>query len=161
MPSGQAGKKFVLELARLFRSFADRSSLERIALKAAMLMPLLLLQKPHPKSKAKDHVACLDRRLTEWDNGGFEDLVREGRAIQNHLVVNQRSTRLSNERLGHTFAKLMMAGRTASALRLLPESEKSRLLRLDDQAEGKSIGTTIRDVPREKHPPAQRIFLLC
>ena len=119
-----------------------------------MLIPLLLLQKPHPKSKAKDHVACLDRRLTEWDNGGIEDLVREGRSIQNHHAVNQRLTRFHNKLLGQTFAKLMMAGRTASALRLLPESEKSRLLRLDDQAEGKSIGTTVRDVLREKHPPA-------
>ena len=55
VPSGKAGKAFVRELTRMFRAYADGSALESVAMKAAMVMPALLLQKPHPRSKAKDH----------------------------------------------------------------------------------------------------------
>jgi len=49
VPVGKAGTQFVRELARLFQSFTDCSALEGFALKAAMLMPILLLQKTHFK----------------------------------------------------------------------------------------------------------------
>ena len=46
VPYGRVGKSFVFELARLFKSFATHTALESVALKAATLMPVLLLQKP-------------------------------------------------------------------------------------------------------------------
>ena len=46
IPSGAQGKRFVGELARLFNAFASESALEVFAIKAAMAMPALLLQKP-------------------------------------------------------------------------------------------------------------------
>lgn len=55
VPSGKVGKDFVRELARLFSAYGEASVLEGIALKAAMVMTLLLLQKPHPASKTKEH----------------------------------------------------------------------------------------------------------
>ena len=54
VPSGKAGTAFVRELSRIFRAYADGSALESMAIKAAMVMPALLLQKPNPRSKAKD-----------------------------------------------------------------------------------------------------------
>ena len=66
VPYGKAGKSFVSELAGLFKAFATSSALESVALKAATLMPILLLQKPARKSKAKDHITCLERRLDTW-----------------------------------------------------------------------------------------------
>ena len=156
VPSGEAGKKFVTELARLFQAFADRSALEQIAIKAAMIMPALLLQKPHPKSKTKDHVACLTRRLAAWTEGRFEDLLGESRAIQNHLYILNRAKH-TGDRLAHTFAKLMMAGRTASALRLLKNRDHGGLLNLSDEAEGYTDGTTVFDVLQQKHPNAQPV----
>ena len=51
--------RFTSELARLFRAYGEGSGLEPIALKAAMVMPALLLQKPHSSSKAREHVVCL------------------------------------------------------------------------------------------------------
>ena len=59
VPSGRNGKAFVAELARLFHAYAGASALEGIALKATMVMPHLLLQKPSQKSKAKDHCVSL------------------------------------------------------------------------------------------------------
>ena len=59
VPSGSIGKQFVAEIARLFEAFATESALEPVALKAAMTLPALLLQKPHAKSKVQEHIACL------------------------------------------------------------------------------------------------------
>ncbi len=55
--SGRAVKDFVRELC-----FWINSYLNLIALKAFMILPTILLQKPSPKSKAKDHTNCLTRR---------------------------------------------------------------------------------------------------
>ena len=66
LPSGKAGKSFVCEPTRLFQAYADGSALECMALQAAMVMPALILQKPHPKSKAKDHAKHLARWLQLW-----------------------------------------------------------------------------------------------
>ena len=82
VPSGKAGKEFVLELAHLFRSYANATALESVALKAAMIMPHLLLQKPSSTSKAKDHCDHLSRRLQAWKRGDLDGLLREGRVIQ-------------------------------------------------------------------------------
>ena len=43
--SGKARKDFIRELTRMFRAYADSSAIESVALKAAMAMPALLLQK--------------------------------------------------------------------------------------------------------------------
>ena len=85
IPQGNAGKSFAKELARLFLAFASGSALESVALKAATVLPLLVLQKSHQNSKTKDHIASLERRLKLWDEGDIPGLVREGRAIQNRL----------------------------------------------------------------------------
>ena len=60
---GKQASFFVSELARLFKAFATSSALESVALKAATLMPILLLQKPARKSKAKDHITYLEWQL--------------------------------------------------------------------------------------------------
>ena len=78
------------ELTRLIDGYAEGSALESVALKAAMVMPSLVLQKPHAKSKMKDHVTHLDRRLDIWKKGDLETLLREGRAIQQRLRTNLR-----------------------------------------------------------------------
>ena len=56
--------------------------MESIAMKAAIVLPILLLQKPSHNSKAKEHSACLERRLKTWQNGDLSDLLLEGRTIQ-------------------------------------------------------------------------------
>ena len=88
LPSGNCGKKFVAELARLFEAYATESPIETFAIKAAMTMPTLLLQKPHAKSKTRDHITCLKRRLELWEKGDLAKLLKEGKSIQNHLRVS-------------------------------------------------------------------------
>ena len=47
VPRGKAGEDFVTELARLLDGYSAATAMECIALKAAMVLPSLLLQRPH------------------------------------------------------------------------------------------------------------------
>lgn len=85
VPFGKQGKLFVLELARLFRAFGEDDALEPVALKAAFVALILMLQKPHSKSKNADHNTCLKRRLELWMNRQFEEVLDEGRTLQQRL----------------------------------------------------------------------------
>ena len=75
VPLGRCGKSFVLELARLFKEFPEGTVLESVVLKAVIVACILLLQRPHSRSKPKDHSACLTRRLKLWKEGEFEELL--------------------------------------------------------------------------------------
>ena len=65
--------------------------MECIALKAAFLLPLLVLQKPHRRSKLKEHCKILERRLALWKDGMFQDLLREGITIQRQFKYSCRN----------------------------------------------------------------------
>ena len=68
IPYGLAGKSFV-------SAYADRSLLEFIALKSAMTLPTLILQKPFRTLKTKDDINCIERRLDLWLNGDIDALI--------------------------------------------------------------------------------------
>ena len=155
VPSGRAGKAFVSELARLFRDFAEETMLEGIALKAAMTMPALLLQKPHQHSKSKDHLACLERRMTAWSDGDLACLLHEGRTIQRQLLKAHGNAK-SKQQTAQSFAKLMMEGRVRAALRLLTDHDTGGSLPLDKLVDpNTNPHMTVRDILLEKHPPGQ------
>ena len=157
VPNGHAGKDFVRELTRLFRAFGEQSLLEGLALKAALLLPVLVLQRPHSASRAKDHAQCLERRLRAWRVGRIDDLVREGRTIQAHLPPNSPNG-TSGAVFERTFARLVFAGKLGAAMRLLSEHAsggEGGAGVLDLAApESPDSTTTVRDVLLSKHPPA-------
>ena len=55
---------------------------QSVALKADIVLLILLLQKPTMRSKIKEHTKCLESRLRSWSDGNLEELVKEGRALQ-------------------------------------------------------------------------------
>ena len=130
VPQGSVGKSFVSELARLFNSFASGSALESIALQAATVLPILLLQKPSRKSKTKDHILCLQRRLKTWKDGDLNELTNEGRTIQHRIPKASPSE--DHTHLARSFARLMFQGKTKAALRLLTGQGKGGVLHVDD-----------------------------
>ena len=67
--------------------YGSASALEAVSLKAATVLPILLFQKPSKKPKSKDHIRCLERRLASWSNGNLEELVREGKTLQQRLPI--------------------------------------------------------------------------
>ena len=50
-----------------------------------MVLPALLLQRPHPKSGIKVHTRCLEDRLERWKKGDIESLHHECISIQSNL----------------------------------------------------------------------------
>ena len=63
LPSAAAEKVYIKEVARLMKLWINDTSLIKIALKTAHVMPALLLQKSCKSSKSKGHHAALERRL--------------------------------------------------------------------------------------------------
>ena len=105
-----------LEHTRFFNAFALESDMEGIALKVAMTLPSLMLQKPHAKSKTRDHISCLQTRLN-LSLASFQPSKRE--------TADEAST-------ARRFSKMMMEGRVRAALRLLSSDSHTGLLRLDE-----------------------------
>ena len=48
-------------------------------------MPALLPQKSSRKSKARDHLIALERRLKLWDKGKINELLDESKEIQENF----------------------------------------------------------------------------
>ena len=111
IPSGKAGTSFVREISHLFQAYAERSTLEGIAMKAAMILPALLLQKPHSRSRTKDHAKHLERRLGLWKEGSLDNLLEEGRTIQLRLTKENQYKNNSTDQLPRKFSKVMMEGK--------------------------------------------------
>ena len=158
VPFGRVGKKFVSELSNLYLSFGSASTLEAIALKAATVLPILLLQKPSKGSKAKDHVTILERRLDSWSAGDLDGLVKEGRAIQQRLPRSDTSNGSSN--LARNFSNLMFAVKCKAALDLLSNSSSRGLLHLNNPVEASNPDSpSVKQILISKHPEGQPAVL--
>ena len=130
--------------------------MESIALKATVVLPILMLQKPSAKSKTKEHITCLERRLTTWQNGDFQDQILEGRTIQQRIPKPTTKSSCKHQgNLARSFANLMFKGNTKAAIHLLTDDPQAGSLRLDDQGEP---NCTVRDVLKDKQPPGQPVF---
>ena len=156
VPSGNAGKDFVLELARLYHAYADNTTLHSIAFTACCVFQVLLLQKPHARSKSRDHVHCLERRLQLWHCGDIDCLVKEGKCIQDHLQSTIHSGPKSTG-VARKFDQLMKLGKVTAALKLLSTDSKgvlplySKILCGQDGAVD-AVRKSVRDILAEKHP---------
>ena len=156
LPQGKAGKLLVSELARLYLAFATGSVLESVALKAVIVLPLLLLQKPARNSKAKEHVACIERRLPLWCDGQLDTLVAEGKALQDRLSVLPSKYKVKEcDSIARSFSKHIFQGKVKSALDLLKNKSKSGLLHLNDMITCKDSEKSVREILRDKHPSGQ------
>ncbi len=110
VPTSKAGTAFIPELSGLFRAYAEGTALECVALKAITVASILLLQKPHRKSKAREHTSCLERRLQLWSEGEFDDLLNVGKALQGRLPKIHK-TKYAEDHLAHSFSNLMLRAR--------------------------------------------------
>ena len=72
-------------------------------MKAAMILPSSLLQKPHSRSKTKEHVKHLELCLNLWKNGSFDSLLDEGRTIQSRLERECKDRNKPNDQLAKHF----------------------------------------------------------
>ena len=102
-PYGHAGKSFV-------SAYADRSLLESIALKSAMTLPTLILQKPFHTLKTKD---LIERRLGLWLKGDIDALIMKGRTIKRSFKPSENAR--SDKRSAASLA-MLMSGKVMATL---------------------------------------------
>ena len=95
LPSGKAGRKFIGEVSRLMTEWVHDSPLKDIAFKAIMVMPSLLLQKPSQKSKSKDHLRALERRLELWESVEVTELLKVSDIIQKNVKATNKTTSIN------------------------------------------------------------------
>ena len=143
----QLGKSFVREIASLLQAYADESKLEAIALKACMVMQVLLLQKLSPHSISKDHTLCLQRRLELQKNGDIKELFKEGQCLQARLCSSQPSH--SSDQVSCSLASYD-AGQNQSSTAISLQKCRQGVLSLDDFVEGKQ--DTVRNILEDLHP---------
>ena len=131
LPSGKSGKDYIKECSRLIRAWSSKSALRPISLKALMIMPSLLLQKPSRVSKSKDHVESLKRRITLWEKGDIIDIFKECVTIQQRLKSSSKPE--STEAISKKFSILMKAGKVNAAIKLLTSNMQGGVLPLTDE----------------------------
>ena len=147
VPYGKIGRDFIDQLSKHINDWNSGTAMQHLALKAAIVLLAVRLQKPHQKSKAKEHQVCLEKRLKLWRNGKIDCLLREGRMIQRRI---QKSCRNDPPNKAKIFAKLVMEGQINSALRYLSENDGGGVLPLTDD---------VLQQLREKHPEAHEAKL--
>ena len=108
VPFRKVGASFVREQARLFQAHSDSSTLESVALYAALIMPPLLLQRPPGKHRTRELSRHLERRLSIWKSGDLASLLQESCAIQARLPVPCCSK--NSDSLARKFSNLMFVG---------------------------------------------------
>ena len=128
VPYGKTGREFIDKFTERINDWNNGSPLQHIALKAAIVLLAVGLQKPSQKSKAKDYKECLGKRLDQWNRGEIDFLLREGRTIQRRLISSNRKNEPDSARV---FANLVMSGQINSALRYL-SGENGGVLSLTD-----------------------------
>ena len=125
----------------------------KFVLKALMVMPALLLQKPNVDSKLDSRLlrSCLQRRLDFWLKGEFMALFNEGLVLQNHISSRPPYSRCDDQHRSGRFAHLMMEGCVNTAL--APACDCGPLS-LDHVVGSHSDGSskTVYDVLKDKHP---------
>ena len=155
VPFGKAGKEFVQELTCLFHCYGEKSALECIALKVAMLFCTLLLQKSRVSASSKDIINCLQRRLPLWKQGNIDDLLLEGRTAQ-HRLSNVAPAGDRNERLTCSFVSHMLRGNVRAALALFDTMDyPGAPLHLSDPVSPDNPSWSVLDELQAKHPSGQ------
>ena len=143
LQKGKTGKLFIDELTKLFNSWIDDLPLKKITMKAVMIMPSFLLQKPLKESKSKDHLKALERRMELWQSGDLLELIQESLTIQRNLksVKGSKTVAQISKKLVGEPQKVNVNG----ALKLLTDNIDHGILPLNDDTISKL---------KMKHPQA-------
>jgi len=93
IPRGKAGKTLIAEVTCPIRLFNTNKRWESVAIHMLQVFLPLILQKPSLKSKNREHVKYLNKRMEWWKHGKLEELISECEAIQTRL---KRSVKTKN-----------------------------------------------------------------
>ena len=114
--------------------------------------PDTFAKKPSKRSKTKDNICHLKRRLDLWSNGDILQLLDEGHCIQTRMLSRLATGKSKID--SRIFRSLMGQGKIKSALGFLSRDQSGGVLGLDEIIP-QSQGKTTHDIPTEKHPPGK------
>jgi len=119
LPKGDCGKQYIKETTRLINEWLTDSPIKECALYA-----VLKLQKVKT-------VNALNRRIEQWKNGQFLQLLREVKPLQNHLpkIAKKKSINVISRKVREHVSK----GNVNSVIKLLSNNMKGGVLPLNDE----------------------------
>ena len=85
IPRGKARKTLIAEMTHLIRLFNSSRRWESVAIHMLQVLLPLIFQKPSLKSKNREHVKYLNKRMEWWKHGKIDELISECEAIQKKL----------------------------------------------------------------------------
>ena len=104
------------------------SPLKDIPFKTIMIMPSLLLQKPSQKSKSREHLKALERRMDLWTSGEILDLIHKEETIQKDLRPSNTPPTVAE--ISKRFTREMHKGNVIGAMKLLTDNMQDGILPL-------------------------------
>lgn len=144
IPKCNATKELIKEIEFLIREYTNGTYLQPIALKIVAIIPHLICQKTHDKSKTTENVKAIKRRMERWKEGDIHGLLEEAVALQNRH--NKSKAKKNEADKCRKFANLMQQGKVTKAVRFLTSDLSAGTLPLDENT---------RRMLNEKHPPAK------
>ena len=99
-------------------------------MKALMIMPSLLIQKPSKESKSKNHLKALERRMKLWQSGHLLELLHESLTIQRNLKSVKESKTVAP--ISKESVEEIQKGIGNGALKLLTDNMDHVILPLND-----------------------------
>ena len=130
--------EFVKEYTCILRAYKNRTPLERVAMQATIVMPSLLLQKPHARAGSKEFSQHLTWRLSQWKAGRINELLDEVCTIQSQLPELDWQQGRTTQNLNRRIALLMSKGEVHSAISLITE-----------------LSSEVQDALKRKHPKVE------
>ena len=122
-----------------------------------MILPILLFQKAHLRSRAKEHVKHLECRLRLWKDGNLDSLLDEGKTIQSRLARECNNRKTPNDQLSRNISKLMAECKGKGVLRLITDDNTGQLLCLDILIDPNTPSERVCDDLLKKHPPMHHL----
>ena len=144
LPKNAIGKAVLTEATRLLKLFNSRTPWEPVAIHLFIIFLPLMLQKPSAKSKNKDHVRYLKKRLDQWKEGRLSEIVSECEEIQKRMKRSKKK----EESVQRGFTRLMMVGKVKQALKLVDAD--------NDVTGVKKIDRDVKINLQSKHPPGEQ-----
>ena len=128
----RTGIQFVKTLVVIFLALIDKDQFSHKALKAAMVMPHLILARTKDKNDGSLS-EMLSSRINLWVNSDFGNIFHEVNALQ---TSNRKMTSTKKHYCCKGFDNQMTPRRISSALGCLDPNQKGRILPLNDKVKG-------------------------
>ncbi len=130
----------------VIQHFTKKTKWEPLAVSMLNVFIPTMLQKPSSKSKNRDHVKYLKKRLELWKEGRLDEIMSECKEIQKRLGLSKQSEAPSKQR---SFTNMMLLGKVKEAV---------KLINADSDVTGvHEITNAVRTALQEKHPTGEEI----